>query len=56
MAAERISFVFFQEAVYKWSTEKYIEFCSRNGRSGVAWMKAGDWKLRGIRRGVEKGE
>jgi hypothetical protein len=29
--------------------------CSRNERNGLAWLKAGVWKLRGIRRGWEKG-
>jgi hypothetical protein len=35
--------------------EEYIELWPRNKRNGLAWMKAGVWKLRGIRRGWEKG-
>jgi hypothetical protein len=30
-------------------------FCSRNKRNELDWMKAGVWKLRGIKRGWEKG-
>jgi hypothetical protein len=29
--------------------------CTRNERIGVIWLKAGIWKLKGIRRGLEKG-
>jgi hypothetical protein len=34
--------------------DMYIDLCSRNERSGLAWMKRGVWKLRGIRRGWKK--
>jgi hypothetical protein len=39
----------------KWGREEYIELCSSNERNGLAWMKAAVWKLRGVRRGLEKG-
>jgi hypothetical protein len=39
----------------KWGREEHIELCSRNERNGLTWIKAGVWKLRGIRRGWEKG-
>jgi hypothetical protein len=35
--------------------DEYIGFCSTNERNGLVWMKAGVWRLRGIRRGFEKG-
>jgi hypothetical protein len=49
--SENMSLVFYQEMKQKWGREEYIKLCSRNG---LAWMKAGVWKLRGIRRGLEK--
>jgi hypothetical protein len=39
----------------KWGREEYIELCYRNERNGLVWMKAGVWKLRGIRMGLKKG-
>jgi hypothetical protein len=53
--SEKRSLVFYKEMKQKWVGEEYIEFCSRNERNGLAWMKAGVWKLRGIRRGLKKG-
>jgi hypothetical protein len=47
--------VFYQQIEHKWSREEYIEFCSRNERHGLVWIKAGVWKLRGIKRGLGKG-
>jgi hypothetical protein len=29
--------------------------CIRNERSGLAWFRTGIWKLRGMRKGFEKG-
>jgi hypothetical protein len=52
--SEKMS-LFYQEMKQKWDREEYIELCSRNERNGLAWMKAGVLKLRGIRRGLEKG-
>jgi hypothetical protein len=53
--AGKMSLVLYQEMKQKWGREDYIELCSRNERNGLAWLKAGVWKLRGIRRGWEKG-
>jgi hypothetical protein len=54
--SEKMSLVFYQEMKQKWGREEYIELCSRNERNGLAWMKvkAGIWKLRGIRRNWKK--
>jgi hypothetical protein len=49
-----MSLVFYQKMKQKWGREEYIELCSRDKRNRLAWMKAGVWKLRGIRRGWEK--
>jgi hypothetical protein len=37
----------------EWGKECYIG--TRKERIGVIWLKAGIWKLKGIRRGLEKG-
>jgi hypothetical protein len=39
----------------EWAREQYISCCTRNERSGLAWFKTGVWKLRGMRKGFEKG-
>jgi hypothetical protein len=53
--SEKISLEFYPEMKHKLGTEEYIEFCSKNERNGLVWMKAGVRKLRGIRKGLEKG-
>jgi hypothetical protein len=35
--------------------ERVHEYCTRNERNWLVWMKAVVWKLRGIRRGMDKG-
>jgi hypothetical protein len=39
----------------EWTRKKYIIFCTRNERSGLAWFKTGIWKLRRMRKGFGKG-
>jgi hypothetical protein len=50
-----MSLVVYQEMKQKWGREEYVELCSRDERNGLSRMKAEGWKLRGIRRGWEKG-
>jgi hypothetical protein len=38
-----------------WVREEYVTCCSRKDRSGIAWLKAGNWKLRGTRKGLGNG-
>jgi hypothetical protein len=38
-----------------WDREDYVMCGSRNDRMRIAWFRAGIWKLRGIRRGLEVG-
>jgi hypothetical protein len=38
-----------------WDREDYVMCGSRNDRMGIAWFRAGIWKLRGIRKGLEIG-
>jgi hypothetical protein len=49
------SLIFYSEMKQEWAREQYISCCSRTERSGLAWFKTGIWKLRGMRKGSEKG-
>jgi hypothetical protein len=39
----------------EWAREEHTVCCTRNERSGLAWFRTGIWKLRGMRKGFEKG-
>jgi hypothetical protein len=52
---ERIYLVFYREMKRKWGKESYVDECTRKGIMGIAWPEAGIRKLRGIRRGFERG-
>jgi hypothetical protein len=52
---EKRSLIFYSEMKQEWAREKYISCCRRIERSGLAWFKTGIWKLRGMRKGSEKG-
>jgi hypothetical protein len=45
----------FMKIYQDWGKEGYIDKCTRKERIGMIWLKAGIWKLRGSRRGFEKG-
>jgi hypothetical protein len=48
--------VFYCKIKRKWGKESYEDTnCTRNERMGIIWLKAGIWKLRGIRRGFARG-
>jgi hypothetical protein len=38
-----------------WDKKLYVEWCSRRERSGIAWLLAGVWQLKGVRRNTGKG-
>jgi hypothetical protein len=40
---------------YEWARETHTVCCTSNERSGLVWFKTGIWKLRGMRKGAEKG-
>jgi hypothetical protein len=52
---EKSSLIFYIEMKQEWSREQYIFCCSKTERSGLACFKTGIWKLRGMRKGFEKG-
>jgi hypothetical protein len=51
---EKSSLIFYSEMKQEWAREQHIS-CTRTDRSGLAWFKTGIWKLRGMRKGSEKG-
>jgi hypothetical protein len=51
---ENISLIFCCEMKHEWGKESYIDKCTRKERMGTIWLKAGIFKLRGIRRGFER--
>jgi hypothetical protein len=53
--SEKISLVVYQEMKQEWGREEFIDCCNRNDRRGMTWWRLGIWKLRGSRKGVEKG-
>jgi hypothetical protein len=34
---------------------EYTEWCTRNERNGIPWIKAGIWELRELKRGTDNG-
>jgi hypothetical protein len=48
------SLTFYSQIKHDWGKESYIDKCTRKERIGIMWLKAGIWKLRGIRRGFKK--
>jgi hypothetical protein len=51
----KISLTFYSQLKYEWGKEWYIDKCTRKEGTGIIRWKAGIWKLKGIRRGLEKG-
>jgi hypothetical protein len=39
----------------EWGEKSYIDECTRKERMRIIRLKAGTWKLRGIRRGFDRG-
>jgi hypothetical protein len=46
------SLMFYRDMKLLWDREDYVMCGSRNDRMGIAWFRAGIWKLRGIRKGL----
>jgi hypothetical protein len=45
----------YRELKFSWGKKLYTECCSRKARSGIAWLIAGIWQLKGVRRNADKG-
>jgi hypothetical protein len=52
---EKRSLIFYYNMKLEWARKEYTVCCTRNERSGLAWFKTGIWKLRWMRKGLEKG-
>jgi hypothetical protein len=50
-----MSMVLYCETKQEWCKESYIDERTGKERMGTLWLKAGIWKLRGIRRGYDRG-
>jgi hypothetical protein len=51
----RSSLTQYRELNFSWGKKLYTECCSRKERSGIAWLIAGIWQLKGVRRNADKG-
>jgi hypothetical protein len=51
----KISLLSYCQMKHEWGNECYVEKCTRKERMGIIWWKAEIWKLRGIRKGFERG-
>jgi hypothetical protein len=52
---EKSSLTLCRELNFSWGKKLYIECCSRKERSGIGWLIAGIWQLKGVRRNADKG-
>ena len=52
---EKSSLTLYRKLNFCWGKKLYIECCSRKERSGIAWLIAGTWQLKGVRRNADKG-
>jgi hypothetical protein len=53
--SEKRSLIFYRNMKLLWDREVYVMCGSRDDRSGIAWFRAGTWKLRRMRKGLEIG-
>jgi hypothetical protein len=53
--SDKNSLTQYRELKFSWGKKLYIECCSRKQRSGIAWLIAGIWQLKGVRRNADKG-
>jgi hypothetical protein len=52
---EKISLEFYKKIMQRWRKEAKVNCCYGNERIGIEWWRVGIWKMRGIRKGFEKG-
>ena len=52
---EKSSLTLYRELSFSWCKKLYIECYSRKERSGIAWLLAEIWQLKGVRQNVDKG-
>jgi hypothetical protein len=52
---DKSSLTLYRELNFPWGKKTYIECCSRKEKSRIAWLIAGIWQLKGVRRNADKG-
>jgi hypothetical protein len=52
---DKSSLTLYREVNFSWGKKLYVECWSRKERSGIAWLIAGIWQLKGVRRNTDKG-
>jgi hypothetical protein len=52
--SEKCLLILQREMDFTWGEKLYVECCVRKERNGVAWLVAGVWKLKGIRKNRDK--
>jgi hypothetical protein len=52
--SQKESLTLYKDMNFSWYNVTYEERYTKNGRSGIAWLLAGVWKLRGIRKETGK--
>jgi hypothetical protein len=50
---EKISLALYRDVNFSWGEISNMECCAGKERSGVAWLLAGVWKMREIRKKIE---
>lgn len=55
ITSEEISLTLLWEINFCWGWRSHVECCVRKERNWIAWLLAGMWKLKGIRRNADKG-
>jgi hypothetical protein len=53
--SDKSSLTLYRELNFSWGKKLCIECCSRKERSGIAWLIAGIWQLKGVGRNADKG-
>jgi hypothetical protein len=52
---KKIALAMYRDANFSWGKRLRTQCCTRKEKSGVAWLLAGVWKLRGIIKKINKG-
>jgi hypothetical protein len=53
--SKKVYLLFYFEMKHESGKMSYTDECTRKDRIGTTWLKAGIWKLRGLRRELERG-
>ena len=51
----KFSLTLYRELKVLWGKKFYVEWCSRKNKSGITWLLAKVWQLKGIKQNAVKG-